>query len=151
FTEGTYLAHAVYGFFLNGGGSCYVVRIGGDAPAAPARAEIPTAKDGKLAGYRITALEPGAAGNQVTVEVSDASNPSEDTFKLTVGAPGNPEVLYDNVSMNRGKDHVVSVVKEQSKLIAIEEVGSGAIERAPARGRVSLAGAEGAKPMRLTP
>ena len=30
FVEGSYLAHAVYGYFQNGGGSCYVVRIGGD-------------------------------------------------------------------------------------------------------------------------
>jgi len=30
FVEGSYLAHAVYGYFLNGGGTCYVVRIGGD-------------------------------------------------------------------------------------------------------------------------
>ncbi|MEV4442588.1 phage tail sheath family protein, partial [Streptomyces sp. NPDC049577] len=29
FTEGTYLAHAVYGYFSNGGGAAYVVRIGG--------------------------------------------------------------------------------------------------------------------------
>ena len=28
FTEGTYLAHAVYGFFLNGGNRCYVVNVG---------------------------------------------------------------------------------------------------------------------------
>ena len=44
------------------------------------------------------------------------------------------------------------MVKEQSKLIQIEEIGSaGALERIPARGKVSLAGADGAKPMRLTP
>ena len=30
FMEGAYLAHAVYGYFLNGGGAAYVVRIGGD-------------------------------------------------------------------------------------------------------------------------
>src|ERR1039458_3656593 len=49
--EGSYLAHAVYGYFLNGGGRAYVVRIGGEAgggspaaapaeppPAAPPRA-----------------------------------------------------------------------------------------------------------------
>jgi len=151
FTEGTYLAHSVYGFFLNGGGACYVVRIGGDAPAAAARAEIPTAKDTKLAGYRITALDTGPAGNQVSVEVADASIPSEDAFKLTVRAPGRPEEVFDNVSTKRGKEHVVTVVKEQSKLITIEEVGGGAVERAPARGRVSLGGAESSKPMRLTP
>ncbi len=151
FTEGAYLAHAVYGYFLNGGGACYVVRIGGDAPPAAARAEIPTAKDAKLAGYRITALDAGPAGNQVSVEVSDASIPTEDTFKLTVRAPNRPEEVFDNVSVKRGKEHVLTVVKEQSKLIAIEEVGGGALERAPARGRMSLSGAEGAKPMRLTP
>src|SRR5439155_22448349 len=30
FTEGAYLAHAVYGYFMNGGGACYVGRGGGD-------------------------------------------------------------------------------------------------------------------------
>ena len=30
FMEGAYLAHAVYGYFLNGGGAAYVVRIGGE-------------------------------------------------------------------------------------------------------------------------
>ena len=28
-STGSYLAHSVYGYFLNGGGNCYVVRIGG--------------------------------------------------------------------------------------------------------------------------
>ncbi len=28
FVEGSYLAHAVYGFFTNGGTTCYVVRVG---------------------------------------------------------------------------------------------------------------------------
>ena len=84
FMEGSYLAHAVYGYFLNGGGACYVVRIGGDQPMPAARAEIATAKDEKLAGYRITALEPGPAGNHITVEVGEAGDPAEDTFKLTV-------------------------------------------------------------------
>jgi phage tail sheath protein FI len=58
FMEGSYLAHAVYGYFLNGGGSCYVVRIGGDAPAPQARAEIAAAADGGSPGYRALALVP---------------------------------------------------------------------------------------------
>ncbi len=151
FTEGAYLAHAVYGYFLNGGGAAYVVRIGGDAPAATARAEIPTQKDAKLNGYRISAIESGAGGNQISVEVSEATTPGEDTFKLTVRAPGKPDEVYDELSTKRGKTNVVTVIKEQSKLITVEEVGAAAIERAPARGRVTLAGAEGSKPMRLTP
>ena len=32
FMSGSYLAQSVYGYFLNGGGNCYVVRIGGWRP-----------------------------------------------------------------------------------------------------------------------
>ncbi len=152
FVEGSYLAHAVYGFFLNGGGSCYVVRIGGDQPMPAARVEIATAKDEKLSGYRITALESGPAGNQISVEIGEAGNPTEDTFKLTISAPGHDTETYDNVSTKRGKNNVVTTVKEKSKLIQIEEIGTaGALERMPAKGKVALAGADGAKPMKVTP
>ena len=57
FIEGSYLAHAVYGYFNNGGGACYVVRIG-TANGGPARAELPSGADSTLGAYRITALEP---------------------------------------------------------------------------------------------
>ena len=36
FIEGSYLAPAVYGYLLNGGGAAYVVRIGADGAGAPA-------------------------------------------------------------------------------------------------------------------
>ena len=85
---------------------------------------------------------PGAGGNQISVEVCEATTAGEDTFKLTVRAPGKPDEVYDELSTKRGKTNVVTVIKEQSKLITIEEVGQAAIERAPARGRVTLAGAE---------
>lgn len=152
FMEGSYLAHAVYGYFLNGGGACYVVRIGGDAPAPTARAEIPSQKDAKLNGYRITALEPGPAGNQISVEVTEATTPAEDTFKFTVHSPGQPDEIYDNVTTKRGKNNVVTMVKEQSKLIQLEEIGTAAaLERVPARGRLTLEGADNAKPIQLSP
>ena len=37
FLEGSYLAHAVFAFFQNGGGACYIVRIGGDGAAPGCR------------------------------------------------------------------------------------------------------------------
>ena len=151
FTDDSYLAHAVYGYFLNGGGTCYVVRIGGEQPPTAARVEIPTAKDKSVAGFRVTALEPGSAGNQIRVDVSDASDPGDDDFKLTVRAPGKPDEVYDNASFKRGKSNVVTAIKEQSKLIMIEEVGPASLERAPARGSHSLSGSEVAKPVTLTP
>src|SRR4029077_19027315 len=30
FVDGSYLAHSVYAYFMNGGGNCYIVRIGED-------------------------------------------------------------------------------------------------------------------------
>ena len=55
FIAGSYLAHAVYGYFLNGGGAAYVVRIGADGEAPTSRVELPSAKDkatGSIPGRR---------------------------------------------------------------------------------------------------
>jgi phage tail sheath protein FI len=46
FVEGAYLAHAVYGYFHNGGGSCYVVRVGKKL-GNPGPAEEPAAAEKK--------------------------------------------------------------------------------------------------------
>src|ERR1700709_2260115 len=45
FMQDAYLAHSVYGFFMNGGSLCWVIRIGADDNgAAPARAGLPAAR-----------------------------------------------------------------------------------------------------------
>jgi phage tail sheath protein FI len=58
FMEGSYLAHAVYGYFLNGGGTCFVVRVGSNGLGPAAHAELPLGRDKGLP-YRVTALRPG--------------------------------------------------------------------------------------------
>jgi phage tail sheath protein FI len=154
FTDGTFLAHAVYGYFLNGGGSCYVVRIGGQGATPMARAELPSGKEKTLAAYKITALEEGAAGNEISVEVADASEPGEDAsnFKLIVTRNGKEEEVFDNVTTKKGRQNVVTAVKTGSKLIAIEEAASGAaLEAPPARGKVSLTGGNRKAEIRVTP
>ncbi len=55
FVEGSYLPHAVYGYFLNGGGSAYVVRVGSDGDAAPASAGAELAGQGRARPQRVTA------------------------------------------------------------------------------------------------
>ena len=101
FMEGSYLAHSIYGYFLNGGGSCYVVRIGADGHAPAAQAELPSAKDKALAGYRVLALDSGQPGNDISVEVAEASAPADDTFKLIVSR-GKDREEYDNVTSRKG-------------------------------------------------
>ena len=153
FMDGSYLAHSVYGYFLNGGGACYIVRIGANGTSPPpARAELPSSKDKTIGAYRISAIEGGPAGNDIAVEIAQASEPSEETFKVVVTRAGKVEEVFDNVTTKKGKQNVVTVVKAESKLIQIEEVGTASVlERAPAPGRITLEGGGTSAPVRVTP
>src|SRR5256714_2189792 len=150
FHEGSYLAHAVYGYFQNGGGGCYVVRIGGGNGQAPAaRGELPLGRDKGLP-FRVSALESGPSGNDVMVEVQEASEPGEDNFKLVISRAGRVEEVFDNVTTRRGRQNVVTVVKAQSKLIQLEEgPGATALEPTP-QAKVTLSGGSAAVPVRLS-
>ena len=152
FVEGSYLAHAVYGYFLNGGGVAYIVRVGGDdAQEAPAaKAEIPSAADKAQASYRFNALEAGTAGEDIVVEFADPSEPGEDTFNLIVRR-GKTEETYPNVSSKKGPNNVVTAVKQKSKLVKIEEATSGGAVAVPEKGRYPLASGGLAAPTAVTP
>ncbi len=150
FVEGTYLAQAVYGYFQNGGGACYIVRIGAGGEEKTAVAEITAAHDGGVLGaYKVKALEVGAAGNDLNVEVADSSQPGEEgSFKLIVKKNGQVAETFDSVVTKKGKTNVVTVVNAQSQLIRIEETTKTAIE-AVNKGSISLAGGGSAVPSRI--
>jgi phage tail sheath protein FI len=155
FVEGSYLAHAVYGYFMNGGGSCYVVRIGGSNGSEPvARAELPSASDGKVRSYRVMALEPGSAGNDISVEIASAGESAgagDDAFKIIVKRGNRPEETFDALTAKKGKQNAVAVVNAQSKLIRIEEAATGAALEKPAPGSATLSGGGAPAPARITP
>jgi phage tail sheath protein FI len=123
FSEGDYLAHAVYGYFTNGGGTAYVVRVGGASTSAvmAGRQREPAREPVLLGGLRVSALS--GVESDLTVEVADAEgeNPPEDRFKLLVRRGG--EVVEDfDVSARRNlRSYVVTQVRERSKLIEISE------------------------------
>ena len=151
FIEGSYLAHAVYAYFLNGGGVAYVVRIGADdndveAAALPAaRAELLPANTGDRVPFTIEARQGGIDGDHISVEVADPSEPGDDTFKLIVRAPNRPEEVFDNLTLSKGPSNVVTKVRNESQLITITETRGAAAQ--PARGTVTLSG--GALPVRV--
>ena len=160
FVDGAHLPQSVYGYFLNGGGAAYVVRVGApaaetpEAEAAPAagsadaasaqraaaRGELPAAGEGDRPALRARALLPGAAGNELSIEVTEAGESGEDLFRLVVSRSGAEAEVFDNLSLRRGPRHAATVVKESSQLIALDEV-KGAQTLVPARGaRVALSG-----------
>src|SRR2546423_2543296 len=79
FMEGSYLAHSVYGYFLNGGGASYVVRVGANGHAPTAQAEPPSAKDKALSGYPALAIAAGQAGNAIPGWSAQASHRPDGT------------------------------------------------------------------------
>jgi hypothetical protein len=159
FVEGAYLPLAVFNYFLNGGGNCYVVRIGAasedEAPAAAASPKALTqfaeatltGSEGKVALALRSAVPAGEARN-IEVEIADASEGGDDTFKLTIFQDGNQVESYDNIALKRGPNNVSTALKA-SKLITITEVRPGAVQ--PARGRTALAAPEGAVVAPVTP
>jgi phage tail sheath protein FI len=140
FVADCYLAHAVYGYFLNGGGACYVVRVGGDrdGDGHVGATQLPAGPSGVLGPYRVVArdgLPVGPGG--LTVEVTDPGEGSaDDRFNLLVKRGGKVEETFEGVTTKRGKENVVTVVREKSKLITLEE--DGAVGTRPRSGEVEL-------------
>jgi hypothetical protein len=141
------MALAVYGYFMNGGGAAYIVRIGrgaGDGGDPPARGELVAGEDEALGAYRVSALEGGPVGNDITVEVTAAppvegQAPGDATFTLSVRHGGQVAESFPDLTRKRGKQNAVTVVNAQSKLIRIEEVAAASLQ-AVAHGQVALAG-----------
>ncbi len=139
FVPGAYLAHAVYGYFNNGGGLCYVIRLGGEEAAIPppqATASLASRAGGAPVTLRALARDGGAADG-ISVEVSEGG---EDAFNLTVRRGGTEE-RFEGLTMARGPKNVFEVVNKQSTIVTLEEVrvaGLSVTERAPQPGTYPL-------------
>jgi phage tail sheath protein FI len=149
FMPGSYLAHAVYGYFNNGGGSCYVVRIGGQGQSTSAMAALPSRASTSMDTIRIQAIEAGSSGNEVVVEVADAGGEGEEAqelFNVTVRSRGQTET-FENLTMRRGgrgryAEAVINDTQTGSKFIRITDAGAGGtlVERRPQAGTYNLTG-----------
>ena len=107
FVPGSYLARAVYGYFMNGGGNCYVVRIGqnGTEQQSQSAKELPAGPHAQLGRLRFTAIEAGTVAGEISVEITAAGgeDPSEDMFRVVVKRNGEPVEEYDRVTAGRGR------------------------------------------------
>jgi len=137
FTDGYYLAHSVYGFFNNGGTTCYVVRVGGVGPeqeaaagngSGGARGQLTTGKPSILGSFNVAAIGPGSNG-PISVEVADAEGDGPpERFKLLVREGDKVAETFD-VSAKRGSRYVVTQVRERSKLIEVKEAAGAQLAR----------------------
>jgi len=146
FKEGCYLPHSVYGYFNNGGGICYVVRVGKDGEDKASEVLLPSRSEQRLGSLKISALQPGEAGNDITVQVEDGSEGSpEDQFRLIVkkgGGGAGREEVFEGLTFRKGKNQVETVVNAQSKWVRLTDLGAsvGLPEKRPLPGVYNLAG-----------
>ncbi|WP_086565875.1 phage tail sheath family protein [Streptomyces africanus] len=136
FTEGTYLPLAVHGYFSNGGGAAYIVRIGGPAedasapsPVGGSRAANAAAEPVALGGF-LLAAKPGVTGVSVEVADVDGENPPEDRFKVLVRQGDQVVETYEASTRKNVKGYLVNQVRA-SKLIQVTEQ-QGATQSRPA-------------------
>jgi phage tail sheath protein FI len=152
FMDGGYLAHAVYGFFANGGGSAYVVRVGQDGAAASsgnghARGDgAAPPREATVGSFRVAEMTASAPGRpEISVEVQsptkadDEEAVPDDLFTLVVKRGGKVEETFERVSPKRGKNSVLTRVAQESKLITIEEAPAAAALVRPEPATVTLA------------
>lgn len=142
---GAYLSHAVYGYFLNGGGRCYVTRVVADSPAASdAKVEplqLPTKASAAVNSLTITAKGSPAENIQVEVAGPTEEGSPEGTFTLKVKM-GQVEESYDNVGLGRRHPKNVAEATKTSQLIEVAETTSPGplADRVPATGTYLLKG-----------
>ena len=162
FMKGSFLAHSVYGYFNNGGGRCYIMRVGsadggdtegGDAPATTEVALLPANSGAGPNTLSITALEEPSG---LTIEITDAAaqegadSPNPDQFNLIVRRGVEQVESFENLSLagGRGRNvrNVATVVNEQSTLILVTILEAAAdmtlAQRRPRTGTYSLTASE---------
>jgi uncharacterized protein len=142
FVKGGLLANAVYGYFHNGGGSCYVSRLPSGAEGSDAgRLSLKSKADPSLESIVITALEAGSTG-EINVEIIPSGEGThEDQFTIKFRRGGTEEV-FENVSLRKAKAvrNVIETVNRESKLVRLAEAETtlSAVDRVPAAGKYAL-------------
>ncbi|HYH51115.1 MAG TPA: phage tail sheath C-terminal domain-containing protein [Acidimicrobiia bacterium] len=142
FAPGAMLPHAVYGYFNNGGGLCYIVRVAHEKPTGerPALA-LPTAEKPDKPALELTAKVEDDIEVVIQPGIPDPESGGEGpAFELIVLRSGTEAERFGGLSMTKGPRFAEAVVNETSTLINIKvktteksvvpATGTFAVERA---------------------
>jgi len=140
FVDDFFLPHSVYGYFLNGGRSCYVLSLATLADAqANSKGGVSSANLLTAGGGR--ALELSTKSPGASVEIADATGDgaSEEQFKVIFKAPGQNDLVVDNLTMEpapkgSAKSAVAELKKVRGLTVTEGDAAGSALERRPKNG-----------------
>lgn len=142
FIDGTYMAYAIRGYYDNGGGRAYIVRVARESDLTtykyePSKKALPSAKSAvlEIGGYAFKALKAGSAGNDIEVEVS---HEGDEGFVVKISGDGKPETIGTKDAPLTPKNF-----KDAFKSAAVEGTATKVATR-PQAGTFSLSGGEDA-------
>jgi len=144
----SFLAHAVQGFFLNGGSRCFVVRVA-SATAAIASATLSDRAGAPLDTLGVQALNEGEWGDRLSLNIADGTKIPATEFMLVVKLDGEVVETWDDLSLDpEAENYVEAVVNDDSAYIQVTDLQSVTVSpdnRPAVQSDVPLAGgADGA-------
>lgn len=128
FVSGAFMPYSVYGYFNNGGNSCFVVRLpttkdGKDAGKIPA-AEMKLLTAGQAPTLNVKAKEPGVAV-EVIIGPSTEEGATEEQFDATFKV-GDKTETFTGLSFSKAKSakNAVETINAKSKLVMVEDMAA---------------------------
>jgi uncharacterized protein len=120
FLAHSFLSHAVFQFFNNGGAQCYIVRVAG-AGHGTATISLKDRHAEAQNSLTIAASTPGAWGNQLGITIADGTNDPGNEFNLSVYQQDDaaPLETFSNLSMMPGTPNFVETVAASSSYIRV--------------------------------
>jgi len=119
------MAKSVYGYFSNGGGRAYIIRVpypaqgSGETPEPPS-VELYTQGDNALPAFKIKALNAATPEVQVEVVPPEGENNDNGAFRLIVKQGDDVVESYEATPGAKGRSSLASQVNTRSRLIRVE-------------------------------
>ena len=131
----------MYGFFQNGGGVCWIVRVGAaGGRAGAAQAALPAAADSAQEALRAVAREGVEGDIEVTISEDPSAAKGEDetatTYSVSVTA-GSESEEFEGLSLKKGRNYIVTKVNAGSQAGQLEETGASLPEASARRAPTS--------------
>lgn len=129
FISGAFMPDAVYGYFANGGGACYITSLRAieETKNVLKNATVAIPSKGKTSSFRVTAKLPGPNGNDLLVVIKASG---EDSFSVSIGGE-----TKTGLTLKKGESFVGDAVFEAVTILDV-----GPATAIPEEGTYALSG-----------